>query len=278
MAIKTHRPVTPGQRGMTTQDLSAITTKRPVKSLLATRKQQAGRNNRGVITSRRRGGGAKRHYRVMNWNLPEGFKATVEHIEYDPTRSARIARLKESTGKYHYIVAPKGLKQGATVCAGQDAPIELANRLPLKNIPTGTIIYSVEMIPGNGAQMVRSAGAMAQLAAKDEGYVQVKLPSGEVRRVHEDAQAHIGAVGNEQHQNVKLGKAGRSRHMSRRPKVRGVVMNPVDHPHGGGEARGKGYKAPTTPWGQKTLGYKTRARNKVTNKFIVRSRHAGKRK
>lgn len=278
MAVKLHKPVTPGQRGMTSQDFDSITTKKPVKSLLVKKHQKSGRNNRGIITSRRRGGGAKQHYRIINWSLQDEFKATVEHIEYDPSRSARIARLKDTSGTYHYIVAPKGLRQGATVQAGQDAPIELGNRLPMKNIPTGTVIYNIEIIPGKGSQLVRSAGTMAQLAAKDEGYVQVKLPSGEVRRIHEDAKAHIGAVGNEQHQNVKLGKAGRSRRMGRRPKVRGVVMNPVDHPHGGGEARGKGYKAPTTPWGQKTLGYKTRKRSKTTNKFIVRSRHAGKRK
>ena len=219
MAIKQMKPVTPGQRGMTTQDFDSITTNKPVKSLLAKRHQKAGRNNRGVITTRRRGGGVKRHYRIINWNLADGFSSTVEHIEYDPTRSARIARLKDSEGVYHYMVAPKGLKQGATVEAGEEAPIELGNRLPLKNIPTGTVIYNIEMIPGKGAQMVRSAGVMAQLSAKDEGYVQIKLPSGEVRRVHEEAKAHIGSVGNEQHQNVKLGKAGRSRKLSRRPKV-----------------------------------------------------------
>lgn len=278
MAIKQMKPVTPGQRGMTTQDFDAITSKKPVKSLLVKKKQNSGRNNRGVITTRHRGGGHKKHYRLINWNLPVGFSAVVEHIEYDPNRSARIARLKEASGKYHYMIASKSLQQGATVESGEEAPIEVGNRLPLKNIPTGTIVYCIEMVPGKGAQMVRSAGTGAQLAAKDNGYAQIKLPSGEVRMVHLDAMAHIGSVGNEQHQNIKIGKAGRNRNRGRRPGVRGVVMNPVDHPHGGGEAKGKGYKAPMTPWGQKTLGYKTRSRTKSTNKFIIKSRHEAKRK
>jgi len=278
MAVKQMKPVTPGQRGMTTQDFDAITAKRPVKSLLVPRPQKAGRNNKGRITTRRRGGGAKKFYRKINWNLPDGFSATVEHIEYDPNRSARIARLKEANGNYNYMVAPKGVGQGAVITASDDAPIEPGNRLPLKNIPTGSVIYNIELVPGKGAQMVRSAGNGAQLASKDNGYAQLKLPSGEVRLVHLDAKAHIGSVGNEQHQNIKWGKAGRRRHQGRRPKVRGVVMNPVDHPHGGGEARGKGYDAPRTPWGQKTLGYKTRSRSKSTNKFIVKSRHQAKRR
>ena len=279
MAIKQMKPVTPGQRGMTTQDFDEITTDKPVKALLAPRKQKAGRNNQGRITSRRRGGGAKKAYRIINWNIKDGFRATVEHIEYDPNRSARIARLKEDgTHKYHYMVAPKDLKQGAVIETGENAPIEVGNRLPLSKIPTGTIIFCIEMVPGKGAQMVRSAGNGAQLAAKDNGYAQIKLPSGEIRLVNLNARAHIGSVGNEQHQNIKLGKAGRNRHLGRRPRVRGVAMNAADHPHGGGEAKGKGYKAPTTPWGQKTLGYKTRARNKSTNKFIVKSRHQAKRR
>ncbi|MEM6997439.1 MAG: 50S ribosomal protein L2 [Patescibacteria group bacterium] len=278
MAIRSMKPVTPGQRGMTTQDFDQVTAKKPVKSLLVKKKQRAGRNNRGVITTRHRGGGHKKHYRLINWNLPDGFKATVEHIEYDPNRSARIARLREENNTPHYMIATKSLKQGATVESSEEAPIEVGNRLPLKNIPTGTIVYCIEMVPGKGAQLVRSAGTGAQLAAKDGDYAQLKLPSGEVRMIHLDCKAHIGSVGNEQHQNVKIGKAGRNRNRGRRPGVRGVVMNPVDHPHGGGEAKGKGYKAPMTPWGQKTLGYKTRNRNKSTNKFIVRSRHEAKRK
>lgn len=278
MAVVQYNPTTPGRRGMTTQDFDQITTKKPVKSLLAPRMQKAGRNNQGRITTRHRGGGAKKFYRIINWNLPDGFSATVEHIEYDPNRSARIARLKEESGKYHYMVAPRAIKQGDTVEAGEEVAIKAGNRLPLRNIPTGSILYNIEIIPGRGAQMVRSAGMGAQLAAKDGDYVQIKLPSGEVRMIHKNAKAHIGTVGNEQHQNIKIGKAGRNRHKGIRPTVRGVAMNAVDHPNGGGEARGKGYKAPRSPWGQKSLGYKTRSRTKSTNKFIVKSRHEAKRK
>lgn len=278
MAIKQLKPTTPGQRGMTTQDFDEITTNKPVKSLINSKKQRSGRNNQGKITVRRRGGGAKRHLRQISWNLPDGFKASVEHIEYDPNRSARLARLKTDSGEYHYIVAPKGIKQGMTIQSGPEAPIQVGNRLPLENIPTGTVVYNIELVPGRGSQIVRSAGTGAQLSSKEGDYAQLKLPSGEVRQVRINCQAHIGSVSNEQHQNIKLGKAGRKRHLGRRPSVRGVVMNPVDHPHGGGEARGKGYDAPRTPWGQKTLGFKTRKRNKSTNKFIVRSRHQGKRR
>lgn len=277
MAIKTILPTTPGQRNMTTQDFSEITTKKSVKSLKVKQTRLNGRNNQGRITTRHRGGGVHRFYRVVNFALPAGTTATVEHIEYDPNRSARIARLKEKNGTYHYIIAHVGMKQGQTITSGEKSDIEAGNRLPLKNIPIGSNIYGIELTPGKGAQLVRSAGAGAQLMAREGDYAQVRLPSGEVRLVHVNCMAHIGTVGNVQHQNVKIGKAGRTRSKGIRPTVRGVVMNPVDHPHGGGEARGKGYSAPMSPWGQKALGFKTRTR-KSTNKYIVRSRHEGKRK
>lgn len=284
MSIKKLNPTTPGQRGMTTRDFSEITTKKPVRSLIKSKKITAGRNNAGRITTRHKGGGVKRFIRVVNFNLAPGIKAVVEHIEYDPGRSANIARIKENNGTYHYIIAAQGLKVGAAVESGAEAPISTSNRLPLKNIPNGSTIYSIELTPGRGAQLVRSAGNSAQLVAKDEKYCQVRLPSGEVRMILSDAMAMIGNVGNVQHQNVKYGKAGRKRKMGVRPTVRGVVMNAVDHPHGGGDGGRHGVggsvnhgAAPRTPWGQKTLGYKTR-RRKTTSKFIVRSRHEAKRK
>lgn len=278
MAIKTIKPTTPGQRGMTSQDFSEITTKRPVRSLLTKRKITSGRNNQGRITTRHKGGGVRRYYRMVQFALPVGTEATVEHIEYDPNRSARIARLKDTNGEYHYIIAAQGMKQGDKISSKEDASIELGNRVPLKNIPTGSTIYGIELQPGKGAQLVRSAGVGAQLVAKDGDYGQVRLPSGEVRMVLLTCMAHIGTVGNVQHQNVKIGKAGRTRRKGIRPTVRGVVMNAVDHPHGGGDGgRHKMARPPVSPWGQKTLGYKTR-RRKSTNKFIVRSRHDSKRK
>jgi len=278
MAIKQYNPTTPGRRGMTTQDFDTITTKKPLRSLLAPKRRGNGRNNQGRITTRHKGGGAKKFYRIMNFKLAPGTTATIEHIEYDPNRSARIARIKESNGTYHYILAANGMKQGQTITSGEEAPIENGNRLPLKNIPVGSTIHAIEMKLGRGAQMVRSAGNSAQLMGRDNGYAQVRLPSGEVRLINENCTASLGVVGNEQHQNVKIGKAGRSRHLGKRPSVRGVVMNAADHPHGGGDGGRHGIgKAPQTPWGQKTLGYKTR-RRKSTNKFIVRSRHQGKRK
>jgi large subunit ribosomal protein L2 len=270
---------------MTTRDFSEITAKKPVRSLIGIKKITAGRNNQGRITTRHKGSGVKRFYRNVNFNLAAGTKAVVEAIEYDPGRSANIARIKDAENTYHYIVAADGLKVGATVESGAEAPISVGNRLPLKNIPNGATIYCVEMIPGKGAQLVRSAGNSAQLVAKEDKYCQVKLPSGETRMILSDAMAMIGTVGNLQHQNVKYGKAGRKRKMGIRPSVRGVVMNAVDHPHGGGDGGRHGVggstnhgAAPRTPWGQKTLGYKTRARNHRTNKFIVRNRHEAKRK
>ena len=278
MAVKALKPNTPGQRGMTTQDFDEVTAKKPVKSLVSIKKGSVGRNNQGRITTRHRGGGVRRYYRHINFNLPAGTKAVVEEIEYDPNRSARIARLKDQNGTYHYIIAAQGLKKGQKVTSDEEASISTANRLPLKNIPTGSTIYAIELQPGRGAQLVRSAGNGAQLVAKEGDYAQVKLPSGEVRKVHINCSAHIGNVGNVQHQNVKIGKAGRNRRKGIRPSVRGVVMNAVDHPHGGGDGgRHRMGKAPRTPWGQKTLGFKTRSR-KVSNSFIVKSRHQAKRR
>ncbi len=278
MAIKQFRPITPAQRGMTSFDFDNITTKKPVRSLLKVKRVNPGRNNQGRITTRHKGGGVKQFIRVVNFNLPAGTKATVEHIEYDPNRSARLARLKDQNGKYHYSIAPQGLSVGRVVESGEEAPIEVGNRLPIKNIPTGSTIYAIELTAGRGAQLVRSAGVGAQLVAKEEDYAQLRLPSGEVRKVSVACMAHIGIVGNDQHQNVSIGKAGRNRKRGIRPTVRGVVMNAVDHPHGGGDGgRHRMARAPVTPWGQKTLGYKTRTR-KATNKYIVRSRHEAKRK
>ncbi|HET9173652.1 MAG TPA: 50S ribosomal protein L2 [Candidatus Saccharimonadales bacterium] len=284
MAIKSYNPTTPGRRGMTSQDFSGITTSKPLRSLLAPKRRGNGRNNQGRITTRHKGGGARKFYRIVNFKLAEGTVATIEHIEYDPNRSARIARIKESNGTYHYIIAAQGMHVGQTITAGEEVAIEIGNRLPLKSIPIGSTIHAIELKVGGGAQLVRSAGNSAQLMGRDNGYAQVRLPSGEVRLVNENCTASLGAIGNEQHQNVKLGKAGRSRHKGVRPSVRGVVMNAADHPHGGGDGGrhgvggGKNHgAAPKTPWGQKTLGYKTR-RRKNTSQFIVRSRHAAKRK
>lgn len=278
MAIRAYKPTTPAQRGMTTQDMSEITTKKPLKSLVAIKKKQSGRNNQGRITTRHKGGGVRKYYRIVNFNLPAGTTAIVEHIEYDPNRSARIARIKDSNNQYHYILATVGMKAGQKIASGEEIAIESGNRLRLKDIPTGSSIHAIELQSGKGAQMVRSAGASAQLTAKEGDYAHVKLPSGEVRMVHINCTASIGTVGNVQHQNIKWGKAGRKRRMGIRPTVRGVTMNATDHPHGGGDggAHGPG-KDPRTPWGQKTLGYKTRSR-RANNKFIVRSRHVGKRK
>jgi large subunit ribosomal protein L2 len=278
MAIKTYKPTTPGRRGMSSQDTSDITTKKPLRSLLVTKRRTNGRNNQGRITTRHRGGGARRFYRLVDFRLTPGLTAVIEHIEYDPNRSARIARIKDDKGEYHYILAANGMKIGQQIASGEEAPIENGNRLPLKNIPVGSTIHAIELKPNGGAQMVRSAGNSAQLMAKEGAYAQVRLPSGEVRLVNLECTASIGVIGNEQHQNIKIGKAGRNRHLGKRPGVRGVVMNAADHPHGGGDGGRHGTaKDPRTPWGQKTLGYKTRSR-KSTTKFIVRSRHAAKRK
>lgn len=278
MAIRYYKPTTPGQRGMTTQDMSTITSKKPVKKLLSPKKRRSGRNNQGRITTRHRGGGAKSFYRNVTFALPAGVEATIEAIEYDPNRTARIARIKDQDGAYFYVLASHKMKPGMKIASGEEVDIEQGNRLPLSAIPAGSVIHGIELHPGKGAQIVRSAGARAQLIAKEGSTVQIKLPSGEVRTVHRTCSASIGAVGNEQHKNIKIGKAGRNRHKGRRPSVRGVAMNAADHPHGGGDGGSHGVgRNPVTPWGQKTLGYRTR-RRKSTNKSIVRSRHEAKRK
>lgn len=278
MAIKQYKPTTNGRRGMTSQDFSGITTRKPLKSLTKIKKTTAGRNNTGRITVRHRGGGVKQYYRLVNHRLAPGTTATVEHIEYDPNRSARIARVKDQHGLYHYLIADTSMKVGTKITSGETAAIEASNRLPLKNIPAGTMIYAIELQQGKGAQAVRAAGTKAQLMAKEGDYALVKMPSGEVRRFRLECMASIGTVGNVQHQNVKIGSAGRKRRMGIRPTVRGVVMNATDHPHGGGDGgrHGPG-KAPRTPWGQLTLGYRTR-RRKDTDRLIAKSRHAAKRR
>src|SRR5258708_1758407 len=278
MPITQYNPTSPARRGMTTQNFDEVTTKKPLRSLLVAKRRGNGRNNQGRITTRHQGGGAHKFYRLVNFGLKSGVSATIEHIEYDPNRSARIARIKEADGTYHYIIAAGGIRVGQKVESGEEVAIELGNRLPLKSIPIGSTIHAIELHPGRGARIVRSAGNRAQLRAKETGFARVRLPSGEVRLFNPECTASIGLVGNEQHQNVKIGKAGRNRHKGIRPSVRGVVMNAVDHPHGGGDGgRHRMAKAPRTPWGQKTLGFKTR-RRKSTSQFIVRSRHEAKRK
>ena len=278
MAIKLYNPTTPGRRGMTSQDFDGITTRKPLKSLIKIKKSTAGRNNQGRITTRHRGGGVKRFYRLVNHKLAPGTVATIEEIEYDPNRSARLARIKDQNNVYHYVIADTNMRVGNVITSGAEAPIETSNRLPLSQIPAGSQIYAIELVAGKGAQAVRSAGTKAQLMAKEGDYALVRMPSGEVRRFRLECMASMGVVGNPQHQNVKIGSAGRNRRKGIRPSVRGVVMNAVDHPHGGGDGgrHGPG-KPPQTPWGQLTLGFRTR-RRKSTSKMIVRSRHEAKRK
>ncbi len=277
MSIRAFKPTTPGRRGMTTADTSMVTHKKPVRSLLRVKKSQAGRNNQGRITTRHRGGGVKKFYRLVNHRLAEGIVAIIEAIEYDPNRSARIARVKDQHGLYHYIIASGDMKVGGKVGSGKEVAIEAGNRLPLSHIPAGTFIYNIELTPGKGGQMVRSAGTKAQLIAKEADYAQVRLPSGEVRKVRVECMATLGSVGNEQHQNVKLGSAGRRRRLGWRPSVHGKAMNPSDHPMGGGEGKTGPGRHPKTPWGKPAIGLKTRRRSSTT-KYIVRSRHEAKRK
>ena len=278
MAIKYYKPTTPARRGMSTQDTAMLTPKaKGPKKLKVIKKSKAGRNNSGRITVRHRGGGVKRFYRIVNFALEPGTTGVIEAIEYDPNRSARIARIKDEKGQPHYVLAGAGMKVGEKVASGDDVAVERGNRMSLKALPTGSYIYAIELTPGSGGSIVRSAGTGAQLMAKENGYAQVRLPSGEVRLFNDACQATLGTVGNEQHQNIKLGSAGRRRKMGWRPSVRGKVMNAVDHPHGGGDGGAHGVgRNPKTPWGKPTLGYKTR-RRKSSNKLIVRSRHAAKR-
>ena len=278
MAIKTYKPTTAARRGMTGQDFKDITAKKPLGSLTTIKKGKVGRNNQGRITTRHRGAGVRRRLRQVNFKLPMGTTASVEAIEYDPNRSARIARIKDDNGQYHYVLAAKSLKTGKKLRVTEEGAITIGNRLPLKNIPTGTTVHAIELQPGKGAQLVRSAGVGARLTAKEGAYAQLRLPSGEIRMVSLEAMASIGSVGNEQHQNIRLGKAGRKRRMGIRPTVGGKQMNPVDHPMGGGEGHSGPGRIPRTPWGQVAIGRKTRRRGKQTSRLIVRSRHQGKRR
>jgi len=272
MAIKTYRPTTPTRRYHTTLVRDEITSEKPLKSLVEPRRRTGGRDSLGRISVRHHGGGHKRQFRIIDFlrNKP-GIPAKVASIEYDPNRSARIALLHYVDGEKRYILQPVGLSVGMTIMSGPEADILVGNALPLKNIPVGTTIHNIELRPGKGAQMARSAGAAAQLVSKEAGLALLKLPSGEIRRASVECMATIGQVGNLDHENVTIGKAGRSRWLGKRPSVRGVAMNPVDHPHGGGEGKTSGGRNPVTPWGQPTRGYKTR-RNKRTDRFIVTRR------
>ncbi len=273
MGIKQYKPTSPGRRGASGYTFGEITKKQPEKSLLAPLTKKAGRNNQGRISVRHRGGGHKRRLRVIDFKRDKtGVPGKVVAIEYDPNRSARIALIHYADGEKRYIIWPVGLAVGDTVRAGPQAEIKPGNALPLRNIPAGNSVHNLELHRGRGAQLVRGAGAAAQIMAREEDYVMVRLPSGEVRRIHADCMATIGQVGNVEHDQIKLGRAGRRRNMGRRPKVRGTAMTPRDHPHGGGEGRAPiGLPGPKTPWGKPTLGYRTR-RRKDTNKYIVRRR------
>ncbi len=273
MALKKYKPTSPARRYMTVSDFAEVTKKSPERSLLAKKDKHAGRNSYGRITVRHRGGGNRRKYRIIDFKRnKDGIPATVIGVEYDPNRSANIALIQYEDGEKAYIIAPIGLTDGSVVVSGEGADIKPGNALFLKDIPVGTLIHNVELYPGKGAQLVRSAGVSAQLMAKEGKYAQVKLPSGEVRMVRLDCKATIGIIGNQEHSNMSIGKAGRKRHMGWRPTVRGVVMNPNDHPHGGGEGKSPiGRPSPVTPWGKPALGLKTR-KNSRTDKFIVRSR------
>ena len=275
MAMKKYKPTTPSRRNMATPSFEEVTKKTPEKSLLAKKKKHAGRNNNGKITVRHHGGGNKLKYRIIDFKRQDETNAKVLGIEYDPNRSAYIALLENEAGKKSYIVAPLGLTDGDVVSAGENADIKPGNVLPLSRIPVGTVIHNIELYPGKGAQLVRSAGTFAQLMAKENGSAQVRLPSGEVRIVRLECIATIGQVGNLEHETEKLGKAGKTRHLGIRPTVRGSVMNPCDHPHGGGEGKSPiGHPGPVTPWGKPALGYKTRNKKARTNKFIIKRRNA----
>ncbi len=275
MGIRKYKPTTPGLRGMTVSTFEEITATTPEKSLTAPIKKHAGRNNRGCITVRHHGGGARRKYRIIDFKRnKDSIPATVKTIEYDPNRSANIALVCYADGEKRYIIAPQGLNVGDVIFSGPDADIKTGNALPLANIPVGTLIHCVELKPGKGAQICRAAGNAAQLMAKEGDYAQLRLPSGEVRNVRMNCRATIGEVGNIDHGLINLGKAGRVRHMGKRPTVRGSAMNPNDHPHGGGEGKAPiGRPGPVTPWGRPALGFKTRKKNKASDKYIVKRRN-----
>ena len=272
MPVKKYKPTSAGKRFMTTLDFSDLSKVEPVKSLVEVRKKHSGRNNNGHITVRHKGGGTRKLYRIIDFKrTKDTIPAKVATLEYDPNRSARIALLNYRDGEKRYILAPLGLKVGDVVESGPAADIKTGNCLPIKNIPVGTVIHNIELRPGQGGKLVRSAGGSAQLMAKEDEYAQVRMPSGEVRKILVVCRATIGQLGNVEHENEVIGKAGRQRHKGKRPAVRGIAMNPVDHPHGGGEARSTSGRPPTTPWGQMTMGKKTR-RNKRTQNMIVRKR------
>lgn len=276
MAIKRYKPTSPARRFMTVLTYDEITKKEPEKSLVQILKSKAGRNNDGRITVRHRGGGHKRKYRIIDFKRDKvDIPAKVAAIEYDPNRTANIALLHYADGEKRYIIAPHGLQVGDTVISSENADIKVGNALPLRNIPVGTFVHNIELKPGKGGQLVRAAGNAAQLMAKEGDYAQLRLPSGEVRMIRLECKATIGQVGNVEHEIVSIGKAGRKRHMGIRPTVRGSAMNPVDHPHGGGEGKSPiGRPSPMTPWGKPTLGYKTRDKKKASNKYIIKRRNA----
>ena len=274
MAIKDYKPTSPARRHMTVSSFEEITKAQPEKALLVALKEKAGRNDAGRITVRHQGGGAKRKYRIIDFKRnKDGVPAKVAGIEYDPNRSANIALLHYADGEKRYILSPNGLHVGDTVVSGKDADIRIGNALPLQNIPVGTVIHNIELHAGKGGQFTRSAGNAAQLTAKEGKFAQVRLPSGEVRMVRSECRATIGQVGNAEHENITIGKAGKKRHMGIRPTVRGSVMNPSDHPHGGGEGKAPiGRPSPVTPWGKPTLGYKTRRKKNKSDQYIIKRR------
>ena len=275
MSVKVYKPTSSGRRNMSVTDYSVLSKVEPEKSLLEPLRKKSGKNSYGRITVRHRGGGNRRKYRIIDFKRSKfGVPAVVQTIEYDPNRTAHIALIQYEDGEKSYILAPEGLKVGDTVVAGPDADIKVGNALPLANIPVGTFVHNVEMHPGRGGQIARAAGQAAQLMAKEGNLALLRLPSGELRNVPAECIATIGNVGNQEHENVKIGKAGRTRHMGRRPTVRGSAMNPVDHPHGGGEGKAPiGRPSPVTPWGKPALGYKTRKKKNKSNKFIVKRRN-----
>lgn len=273
MGIRTIKPTSPGNRFATRSDFATVTTDKPEKSLTVALRKSGGRNHHGRITVRRRGGGHRRRYRIIDFKRDKaGIPAKVATIEYDPNRSAHIALLHYVDGEKRYILAPYGLRVGDTVISGEGAPLKIGNALKLKQIPTGQVVHNVELVPGRGGQLVRSAGVGAQVMAHDEGFTTLKLPSGEIRMVSEECMATLGEVGNRTHEQIVSGKAGRTRWLGHRPKVRGVAMNPVDHPMGGGEGKSSGGRHPTTPWGKPTKGYKTRPKNKKSDAMIIKRR------